>query len=94
MRNNVICVNLWGKEICRLEWIGGFKERFGKIGSKVSFNPQYSACGYNLDPLGIYSSDDFSLQAGIPEFASRLIKDHISSQLAAHTDLVKNRGTF
>ena len=63
----MICVNLWGKEICRLEWIGGYRERFGKIGSKVSFNPQYSACGYNLDPLGIYSTENYLVRQGLSD---------------------------
>ena len=67
MKNNVICVNLWGKEICRLEWVGGYKDRFGKVGSKVSFNPQYHTYGYNLDPLGIYSTDNYMVRQGLSD---------------------------
>lgn len=33
MRNNVITVLLFGKEICKVQWQGGYKQGFGKVGS-------------------------------------------------------------
>ena len=32
MKNNQVSVFLWGTEICRLEWRGGYKKGFGKLG--------------------------------------------------------------
>lgn len=43
MKSNVVSVLLWGKEICRLEWKGGYKKGFGKLGSIVTFSPSYAS---------------------------------------------------
>ena len=39
MKNNVISVLLYGKEICKIQWQGGYKQGFGKVGTIISFNP-------------------------------------------------------
>lgn len=41
MKNNVISVLLYGKEICKIQWQGGYKQGFGKVGTIISFNPDY-----------------------------------------------------
>ena len=41
MKDNIISVLLWGREICKLKWNGGYKPHFGKLGSIVSFHPDY-----------------------------------------------------
>lgn len=40
MKENIVSVQLWGREVCKLEWRGGYKQRFGKLGSVVSFHPE------------------------------------------------------
>ncbi|MBO4434084.1 MAG: type II toxin-antitoxin system HipA family toxin [Bacteroidales bacterium] len=80
-------VLLWGEEVCRLEWLGGYKEHFGKIGSLVSFSPQYASLPWDLDPLGPYGKN-FSFfkvaisdwcrakdYEGIPRFMSGSLPD-------------------
>ena len=67
MKDNVIRVLLWGKEICRLEWVGGYRNRFGKVGAKVSFSQQYHTYGYDLDPLGPFSTANYFVQRGLSD---------------------------
>lgn len=67
MKSNVVNVLLWGKEICRLQWQGGYKEKFGKIGSLISFNPEYKSYGFDVDPLGIYNCNSLYVRKGLSD---------------------------
>ena len=33
MKNNIVTVYLYGKEICKLNWQGGYQLGFGKVGA-------------------------------------------------------------
>lgn len=67
MKNNVITVLLYGKEICRIQWQGGYRKGFGKVGSLVSFNPEYRTFGFDVDPLGPYSLSTYLVQKGMSD---------------------------
>lgn len=67
MKNNVITVLLYGKEICRIQWQGGYRNGFGKVGSLVSFNPEYRTSGFDVDPLGPYSLSTYLVQKGMSD---------------------------
>lgn len=67
MENNVITVLLYGKEICRIQWQGGYRKGFGKVGSLVSFNPEYRTFGFDVDPLGPYSLSTYLVQKGMSD---------------------------
>lgn len=67
MKSNIVSVLLWGKEICKLKWQGGYKEQFGKVGSLVSFNPEYHNYGFDVDPLGPYRSSVYMVQKGMSD---------------------------
>ena len=67
MKNNVITVFLYGKEICRIQWQGGYRKGFGKVGSLVSFNPEYRTFGFDVDPLGPYSLSTYLVQKGMSD---------------------------
>ena len=67
MKNNVITVFLYGKEICRIQWQGGYRKGFGKVGSLVSFNPKYRTFGFDVDPLGPYSLSTYLVQKGMSD---------------------------
>lgn len=67
MKDNIVKVLLWGKEICKLQWVGGYKQGFGKLGAKVSFHPSYSSLDWNLDPLGLFSTGHFFVQKGMSD---------------------------
>jgi len=67
MKSNVVSVFLWGKEICKLQWIGGYKEHFGKVGSLVSFNPEYEQYGFDVDPLGPYRTSMYMVKKGMSD---------------------------
>jgi len=68
MKGNVVSVSLWGKEVCRMVWKGGYKERFGKVGSEVTFNPDFCDNGWDLDPLGYYSISKLFVQKGFSDY--------------------------
>lgn len=68
MKNNLVSVFLWGREICRLEWLGGYKQHFGKLGAKISFHPDYAETGWNLDPLGPYTTDYYFVRKGLSDY--------------------------
>ena len=68
MNNNTISVKLWGTEICKLEWRGGYKTRFGKIGAVVSFSKAYASTPWNLDPLGPYSTHYYFVREGLSDW--------------------------
>ena len=68
MKGNIVSVFLWGKEICRLEWRGGYRQKYGKLGAVVSFNPDYASFGWNLDPLGPYSSSVYFVRRGLSDW--------------------------
>lgn len=42
MKNNIVKVLLWDKEICKLQWDGGYKKGFGKVGAHISFPAELS----------------------------------------------------
>lgn len=67
MKNNVITVLLYGKEICRIQWQGGYRKGFGKVRSLVSFNPEYRTFGFDVDPLGPYSLSTYLVQKGMSD---------------------------
>ena len=67
MKNNVITVLLYGKEICRIQWQGEYRKGFGKVGSLVSFNPEYRTFGFDVDPLGPYSLSTYLVQKGMSD---------------------------
>lgn len=67
MKDNIVSVRLWGNEICLLEWKGGYKRGFGKIGSKVSFNRDYHTLGFDVDPIGPFRRSMFFVSAGMTD---------------------------
>ena len=67
MKNNIVSVRLWGNEICLLEWVGGYKNGFGKVGAKVSFNKGYKNFGFDVDPIGPYSLSVYLVKAGLTD---------------------------
>ena len=60
-------VRLWGREVAKLEWRGGYKKKFGKLGSIISFNPDYVSYGWNLDPIGPYNHSAYMVQQGLSD---------------------------
>lgn len=67
MKNNIISVRLWGREICLLEWQGGYRQGFGKLGAKVSFNRDYRTFGFDIDPIGPYSLSAYLVRNGMTD---------------------------
>lgn len=67
MKDNIVSVCLWGKEVCKLKWEGGYKSGFGKVGSKVSFNPAYHTYGFDVDPLGFYNRSSYLVGKGMSD---------------------------
>lgn len=67
MKDNIVSVCLWGKEVCKLKWEGGYKSGFGKVGSKVSFNPAYHTFGFDVDPLGFYNRSSYLVEKGMSD---------------------------
>lgn len=67
MRNNILTVLLYGKEICKLQWLGGYRKGFGKTGSMVSFNPDYHTFGFDVDPLGPYRLSTYLVRKGMSD---------------------------
>ena len=68
MKENIVSVQLWGREICKLEWRGGYKQKFGKLGSVVSFHPDYVSYGWDLDPVGPYNHSVYLVQKGLSDW--------------------------
>lgn len=67
MKNNILTVFLYGKEICRIQWQGGYRQGFGKVGSIVSFNPEYHTFGFDIDPLGPYRLSTYLVHKGMSD---------------------------
>lgn len=67
MKNNIVTVFLYGKEICRIHWQGGYRQGFGKIGSVISFNPEYHQYAFDADPVGLYKKSTFLVQKGMSD---------------------------
>lgn len=67
MKNNIVSVLLWGKEICKLKWEGGYRQKFGKVGSLISFNPEYHSFGFDVDPVGFYNHSTYLVQKGMSD---------------------------
>lgn len=44
MKDNVVTVTLYGREICKLIWQGGYRKGFGKVGALVSFTMNENGC--------------------------------------------------
>ncbi|MBQ6837399.1 MAG: hypothetical protein IJO44_01015, partial [Clostridia bacterium] len=40
------------------------KQGFGKVGSVISFNPDYHTYGFDVDPLGPYKLDTYLVKKG------------------------------
>lgn len=68
MKENIISVQLWGREIAKLEWQGGYKQRFGKLGAIISFHPDYVSYGWDLDPIGPYNRSNYLVQKGLSDW--------------------------
>lgn len=60
-------MTLWGHEVCAMKWEGGYLPRFGKLGAKITFNPDYHRMGCDLDPLGRFSTSTFMVKKGLSE---------------------------
>lgn len=67
MKNNIVSVLLWGKEIGKLIWEGGYRPNFGKVGARVSFNPEYHSFGFDVDPVGFYNRSTYLVQQGLSD---------------------------
>lgn len=95
MKDNVVTVSLYGKEICRLIWQGGYRKGFGKVGAVVSFNPDYHGFGFDVDPLGPYNLSTYFVRhglsdicrqgdfEGLPRFLSGSLPDDWGNQVFA-----------
>lgn len=68
MKDNIVSVLLWGREIAKLEWRGGYRQKFGKLGSIVSFHPDYVSYGWDLDPIGPYNHSVYMVQKGLSDW--------------------------
>ena len=68
MKDNVVSVQLWGQEIAKLEWRGGYKPRFGKLGAVISFHPDFVSYGWDLDPIGPYNHSIYLVQQGLSDW--------------------------
>jgi len=68
MKNNIVSVKLWGKEVCRLEWKGGYRQGFGKMGTIVSFAASYAEEPWDLDPLGPYNKGIYLVRQGLSDW--------------------------
>ena len=68
MKNNQVSVLLWGREVCRLEWRGGYKQGYGKLGAVVSFSPSYADEPWDLDPLGPYNKGVYLVRRGLSDW--------------------------
>lgn len=68
MKSNVVSVSIWGQEICKLEWRGGYKPGFGKLGAVVSFASGYASLPWDLDPLGFYSKTNYMVREGLSDW--------------------------
>lgn len=68
MKANIVSVRLWGREVAKLEWRGGYKKEFGKLGSIISFNPDYVSYGWDLDPIGPYNHSAYMVQQGLSDW--------------------------
>ena len=68
MKGGTVSVNLWGKEVCKLEWRGGYKKGFGRLGAVVSFHPDYVSYGWDLDPVGFYGIDTYIVRQGLSDW--------------------------
>lgn len=68
MKENIVSVQLWGREVCKLEWRGGYKQKFGKLGAIVSFHPDYVSYGWDLDPIGLYNHSNYVVRQGLSDW--------------------------
>ena len=84
MKSNVVSVSIWGQEICKLEWRGGYKPGFGKLGAVVSFASGYASLPWDLDPLGFYR------EAGYGE--ERAVTQSLLMKVAEENDIKKAKG--
>ncbi|MDE7090287.1 MAG: type II toxin-antitoxin system HipA family toxin [Bacteroidales bacterium] len=67
MKDNIVSIFLWGKEIGKLRWEGGYRPKFGKVGSLISFNSEYHSFGFDVDPVGFYSLSNYLVQKGMSD---------------------------
>lgn len=67
MKDNVVTVSLYGREICKLIWQGGYRKGFGKVGALVSFNPDYHGFGFDIDPLGPFNRSTYLVRQGLSD---------------------------
>lgn len=67
MKDNLVRVFLYGREVCQLLWKGGYKDDWGKVGALVSFHPDFYNTGLDIDPLGRYRRDSLFLRNGLSD---------------------------
>ena len=67
MKDNIVSIFLWGKEIGKLRWEGGYRPKFGKVGSLISFNPEYHSFGFDVDPVGFYGLSNYLVRKGMSD---------------------------
>lgn len=67
MKSNIVSVLLWGKEICKLQWQGGYIKGFGKVGTKISFSPNYNDYVFDVDPIGPCRKSFYWVQRGMSD---------------------------
>ncbi len=91
MKNNVVSVFLWGKEVCKIMWLGGYNQGFGKVGAQVSFNPEYHKYGFDIDPVGPYRVSTYLVQKGMSDIC-RNTKESLGLPRFLHTSLPDDWG--
>ena len=68
MKNNIVRVSLWGNDICLLEWEGGYRNGFGKVGAQVTFSRAYLSTPYDVDPIGPYKRSSYIVTKGLSDY--------------------------
>lgn len=68
MKGRIVSILLWGREIGKLEWHGGYKPKYGRLGAVISFHPDYVSYGWDLDPIGPYNHSVYLVQKGLSDW--------------------------
>lgn len=91
MKSNVVSVSIWGQEICKLEWRGGYKPGFGKLGAVVSFASGYASLPWDLDPLGFYSKTNYMVREGLSDWCRATQDEGIPRFISGSTEMLGKR---
>lgn len=65
MKDNVLMVKMWGREVCSILWDGGYEKGFGRRGAVFNFVKTFPEFGYDIAPLA-YPLSDPMVQRGLP----------------------------